>query len=92
MPQLDVHYLAPPNRKLDPLSSVRPAAAETSVASENEPGALLRDPVMSGLLLALSSWETNPSLRSIFDICVSLDMRPSVFLRQVESSLALNFP
>jgi transcriptional regulator with XRE-family HTH domain len=28
--------------------------------------------------------KTNPSLRSIFDICASLEMKPSVFLRQVE--------
>ena len=28
--------------------------------------------------------KTNPSLRSIFDICLSLEMKPSVFIRQVE--------
>jgi transcriptional regulator with XRE-family HTH domain len=34
--------------------------------------------------------KTNPSLRSIFDICGSLRVKPSVFLREVESSPALN--
>jgi DNA-binding XRE family transcriptional regulator len=33
--------------------------------------------------------KTNPSLRSIFDICTALDIRPSVFIRRVEK--AANF-
>lgn len=28
--------------------------------------------------------KTNPSLRSIFDICLSLEVKPSSFIRQVE--------
>ncbi len=33
--------------------------------------------------------KTNPSLRSIFDICSSLQMKPSVFLRQAGAALRL---
>ena len=36
--------------------------------------------------------KTNPSLRSIFDICVSLDMKPSAFLRQVEKLSGFELP
>lgn len=36
--------------------------------------------------------KTNPSLRSIFDICGSLDMKPSVFLRQVERLAGFELP
>src|SRR5580658_4751210 len=36
--------------------------------------------------------KTNPSLRSIFDICVSLQMKPSAFLRQVEKLSGFDLP
>jgi transcriptional regulator with XRE-family HTH domain len=36
--------------------------------------------------------KTNPSLRSIFDICTSLDIKPSVFLRQVEKEANFELP
>ena len=36
--------------------------------------------------------KTNPSLRSIFDICGSLQMKPSVFLRQVEQLSGFELP
>jgi transcriptional regulator with XRE-family HTH domain len=36
--------------------------------------------------------KTNPSLRSIFDICVSLDVKPSVFIRQVEKLSGFKLP
>ena len=36
--------------------------------------------------------KTNPSLRSIFDICGSLQMKPSVFLRQVEQLSGFDLP
>jgi len=36
--------------------------------------------------------KTNPSLRSIFDICTALDIRPSVFLRQVEKEANFELP
>ena len=36
--------------------------------------------------------KTNPSLRSIFDICGSLGMKPSVFLRQVERLSGFELP
>ena len=36
--------------------------------------------------------KTNPSLRSIFDICISLSMKPSVFLRQVEKLSSFELP
>jgi transcriptional regulator with XRE-family HTH domain len=36
--------------------------------------------------------KTNPSLRSIFDICGSLQMKPSVFLRQVERLSGFELP
>jgi len=36
--------------------------------------------------------KTNPSLRSIFDICGSLRMKPSVFLRQVENLSGFQLP
>jgi transcriptional regulator with XRE-family HTH domain len=36
--------------------------------------------------------KTNPSLRSIFDICTALDIRPSVFLRQVEKAANFDLP
>jgi transcriptional regulator with XRE-family HTH domain len=36
--------------------------------------------------------KTNPSLRSIFDICSSLDIKPSVFLRQVEQLSGFKLP
>jgi transcriptional regulator with XRE-family HTH domain len=36
--------------------------------------------------------KTNPSLRSIFDICTALDIRPSIFLRQVEKEANFELP
>lgn len=36
--------------------------------------------------------KTNPSLRSIFDICGSLQMKPSVFLRHVEQLSGFEVP
>lgn len=36
--------------------------------------------------------KTNPSLRSIFDICASLRLKPSVFLRQVEQLSGFELP
>ena len=36
--------------------------------------------------------KTNPSLRSIFDICASVEMKPSVFLRQVEQLSGFALP
>jgi transcriptional regulator with XRE-family HTH domain len=36
--------------------------------------------------------KTNPSLRSIFDLCTALDIRPSVFVRQVEKAANFELP
>jgi transcriptional regulator with XRE-family HTH domain len=36
--------------------------------------------------------KTNPSLRSIFDICSSLGLKPSAFLRQVEQLSGFELP
>ncbi len=36
--------------------------------------------------------KTNPSLRSIFDICTALNIRPSAFLRQVEKVSNFELP
>ncbi len=36
--------------------------------------------------------KTNPSLRSIFDTCTTLDIPPSVFLRQMEKVPNLDLP
>ena len=36
--------------------------------------------------------KTNPSLRSIFDICGSLSIKPSVFLREVEKLASFELP
>src|SRR5580692_10049997 len=36
--------------------------------------------------------KTNPSLRSIFDICASLQVKPSAFLRQVEQLSGFELP
>jgi transcriptional regulator with XRE-family HTH domain len=36
--------------------------------------------------------KTNPSLRSIFDICGSLRMKPSIFLRKVEELAGFELP
>lgn len=36
--------------------------------------------------------KTNPSLRSIFDICSSIQIKPSVFLRQVEQVSGFELP
>ena len=43
-------------------------------------------------IILIELGKTNPSLRSIFDICTSLDIKPSVFLRQVERRQTLNCP
>jgi transcriptional regulator with XRE-family HTH domain len=36
--------------------------------------------------------KTNPSLRSIFDLCTALDIRPSVFVRRVEKAANFELP
>jgi len=36
--------------------------------------------------------KTNPSLRSIFDICGSLSIKPSVFIREVEKLASFELP
>lgn len=36
--------------------------------------------------------KTNPSLRSIFDICATLQIKPSAFLRQVERLSGFELP
>jgi transcriptional regulator with XRE-family HTH domain len=40
----------------------------------------------------LERGKTNPSLRSVFDLCTALDIRPSVFLRQVEKAANFDLP
>jgi transcriptional regulator with XRE-family HTH domain len=36
--------------------------------------------------------KTNPSLRSIFDICGSVGVKPSAFIRQVEQTSGFELP
>jgi transcriptional regulator with XRE-family HTH domain len=63
----------------------------------------LRQKMSQDALAAISGYErafislielgkTNPSLRSIFDICGSLQMKPSTFLRQVERLAGFELP
>jgi len=34
----------------------------------------------------------NPSLRTVFDLCAALDIRPSIFIRQVEKTSWFDLP
>jgi transcriptional regulator with XRE-family HTH domain len=63
----------------------------------------LRQKMSQDALAAISGYErafislielgkTNPSLRSIFDICSSLQVKPSTFLRQVERLAGFELP
>ena len=93
MPQLGVASSDTNKTKLDP------SAAFGQLLRKHR----LRQKMSQESLAAKSGYErafislielgkTNPSLRSIFDICVSLQMKPSVFLRQVEKLSGFELP
>jgi transcriptional regulator with XRE-family HTH domain len=44
------------------------------------------------LISLIELGKTNPSLRSIFDICGSLQMKPSAFLSEVEKLASFELP
>jgi transcriptional regulator with XRE-family HTH domain len=93
MPQLCVASSSPDKTNLDP------SAAFGQLLRKHR----LRQKMSQESLAAKSGYErafislielgkTNPSLRSIFDICMSLQMKPSVFLRHVEKLSGFELP
>ena len=81
------------NAKLDPAAAFGQLLRKHRVRKKMSQEALAaRSGYERAFISLIELGKTNPSLRSIFDICSSLDMKPSVFMRQVEQVSGFELP
>lgn len=84
---------ARPKTKLDPASAfgqlLRRHRRDHKLSQE---ALAARSGYERAFISLLELGKTNPSLRSIFDICSALGIRPSQFLRQVEKLANFELP
>jgi transcriptional regulator with XRE-family HTH domain len=93
MPQLDVASSGKHNTKLDPSVAFGQLLRKHRLRQKMSQEALAAKSGYERAFISLIELgKTNPSLRSIFDICGSLQMKPSVFLRQVEKLSGFELP
>ena len=93
MPQLDVASSGTSKTKLDPSAAFGQLLRKHRLRRKMSQEALAAKSGYERAFISLIELgKTNPSLRSIFDICVSLQMKPSVFLRQVERLSSFELP
>src|ERR1700743_775605 len=93
MPHWDVASSRKNSSKLDPSAAFGQLLRKNRLRLEMSPQALAAKSGYERAFISLIELgKTNPSLRSIFDICASLDMKPSAFLRQVEQLSGFELP
>ncbi len=93
MPQLRVASSTVAKTKLDPSAAFGQLLRKHRLRQKMSQEALAAKSGYERAFISLIELgKTNPSLRSIFDICVSLEMKPSVFLRQVEKLSGFDLP
>lgn len=69
------------------------AAAQTTDIEEDEPDALAAKAGYERAFISLiERQKTNPSLRSIFDLCTAVDIGPWVFMRRVDKAANFELP
>lgn len=85
MPLLDVAFSGSDNTRLDPSAAFGQLLRKHRLRRKMSQEALAAKSGYERAFISLIELgKTNPSLRSIFDICTSIQVKPSVFLRQVE--------
>jgi transcriptional regulator with XRE-family HTH domain len=90
---LDVASSGTPNAKLDPAAAFGQLLRKHRMRQKMSQEALAaRSGYERAFISLIELGKTNPSLRSIFDICGSLEMKPSVFIRQVERLAGFELP
>ena len=93
MPQLGVAALRTTNSRTDPSVAFGELLRTRRTRLKMSQDALAAKSGYERAFISLiERGKTNPSLRSIFDICTALDIRPSVFLRQVEKLANFELP
>ena len=93
MPQWDVASPRTHEMKLDPSAAFGQLLRKHRLRQKMSQEALAAKSGYERAFISLIELgKTNPSLRSIFDICISLEMKPSVFLRQVEKLSGFELP
>ena len=93
MPQLGVASSETHKTKLDPSAAFGQLLRKHRLRQKMSQEALAAKSGYERAFISLIELgKTNPSLRSIFDICGSLQMKPSVFLRQVEKLSGFELP
>lgn len=93
MPQWGVADTSPIKKNVDPATSFGQLLRQLRLERKMSQDALA---AVSGYERAFISLvelgKTNPSLRSIFDICAALGIKPSVFLGRVERASGFALP
>jgi transcriptional regulator with XRE-family HTH domain len=93
MPQLGVASSGTQIAKLDPAAAFGQLLRKHRLRRKMSQEALAaRSGYERAFISLIELGKTNPSLRSIFDICGSLEMKPSVFIRQVEQLSGFELP
>ena len=93
MPQLCVATSGSAKTKLDPSAAFGQLLRKHRLRQKMSQEALAAKSGYERAFISLIELgKTNPSLRSIFDICVSLQIKPSAFLRQVERLSGFELP
>jgi transcriptional regulator with XRE-family HTH domain len=93
MPQLGVASSDTQIAKLDPAAAFGQLLRKHRLRRKMSQEALAaRSGYERAFISLIELGKTNPSLRSIFDICGSLEMKPSVFIRQVEQLSGFELP
>ena len=93
MPQWDVATSGTEKKKLDPSAAFGQLLRKHRLRQKMSQEALAAKSGYERAFISLVELgKTNPSLRSIFDICGSIQMKPSAFLRQVERLSSFELP
>jgi len=93
VPQWSVASSGKQNPKLDPSAAFGQLLRKHRLRQKMSQEALAaRSGYERAFISLIELGKTNPSLRSIFDICGSLGMKPSGFLRQVEQLSGFGLP
>jgi transcriptional regulator with XRE-family HTH domain len=93
MPQWNVASSGTHKTKLDPSAAFGQLLRKHRLRQKMSQDALAaRSGYERAFISLLELGKSNPSLRSIFDICGSLGVKPSVFLREVEKLSGFELP
>jgi DNA-binding XRE family transcriptional regulator len=93
VPQWDVANPGSPKTKLDPSAAFGQLLRQHRLKQKMSQDALAaRAGYERAFISLVELGKTNPSLRSIFDLCAALNVKPSVFLRSVEKLANFELP